>query len=226
MKVFLLLSVLALHSSLCGQTPAEPEIILPSQEKKSSDSPTLTSVPTPLAYKALGQMASDLVAYFSMDNATKGGLAWSRQPLRVTATDEVVIKEADGRQYADFSRKGACLILTPPVPLGKRFSIAAWVQTPAPQNHATIWSGSGALLIVKAASLSYWSAASRGGDYAKTAKPLNGWIHVTVNCDGSKTQAFLNGNALDSVKGSVSSSLANVGNSPDPQHQHLSLIHI
>jgi hypothetical protein len=100
-----------------------------------------------------------------------------------TATDQVVIKNKDNRTYGDFREPGARLVFDPPLDLGRRFTIAAWVETPAPKDHGVIWHGAGALLIVLPASLDYWTGGT-GGKYAKTASPLSGWSHVAVVSDG------------------------------------------
>jgi hypothetical protein len=167
----------------------------------------------------LGGVTSELLAYFPMDDTEKGCLAWSRKPISVSATSQVVIRNENGRSYADFREPGARLICNPPLELGRRFTLAAWVEAPAPKNHGVIWHGRGALLMLLPASLEYWTA-GKGGTYAKTGTPITGWSHVAVVSDGSKTQGFLNGIPLDPVKGTVSSDLITVGSHPESQHHH------
>ena len=221
MKPTIILGLIALTFPAFAQTPSvppTPEIILQQQKKKQADSRTLAGQPLPIALNALGSLANDLIAYFPMDDTAKGCLAWSRKPISVTATSEVEIKEADGRRYADFSRSGACLVFDPPLDLGRHYTLTAWVQAPAPPKKGAIWHGAGGLLFLGDKELSYWVATTKvGGDYAKTAAPLAGWMHVAVVADGSKTQAFLNGTPLDSVKGIVSQNLITVGTHPEAQ---------
>jgi hypothetical protein len=222
MKPNPLLVFFALVCPAFGQKPAvppQPEIILPSKEKKQDDSRTNTSRTLPISLNGLGLLGNDLVAYFPMDETEKGCLAWSRKPIAVKTAGPLKIKEADGRTYADFSEKGARLVFDPPLELGTRFTLAGWIQAPAPGKNGAIWQGSGGLLFLKPQALTYWhKKTAADGIYAKTAAPLNGWLHVAVICDGTKTQAFLNGTALDSVPGIVSHNLITVGNHPSSQH--------
>ncbi|HEX8296008.1 MAG TPA: LamG-like jellyroll fold domain-containing protein [Chthoniobacteraceae bacterium] len=222
MSHYLHLTLLLAVSVALGQAPAPPqtpEIILPSQQKKLDDSRTLAGRPLPSTLNSLGGVTSELLAYFPMDDTAKGCLAWSRKPISVSATSQVAIRNENGRSYADFRQPGARLAFNPPLELGRRFTLAAWVEAPAPKNHGAIWHGGGALLMLLPASLDYWTA-GKGGTYAKTASPITGWSHVSVVSDGNKTQAFLNGIPLDPVKAIVSGDLKSVGNHPDSKHHH------
>lgn len=222
MKSVLCIALALAVSEVRSQTPTPPQvpgIILPSQQRKQEDSKTLAGSPLPLTFNALGSMSSEMVAYFPMDDTSKGGLAWSRKSISVTASRQVSIRTEGGRSYADFREPGARLVFNPPLALGQRFTLAAWVETPTPRNSGVIWHGAGGLLMLSGDSLSYWTA-GKGGAYAKTTAPLNGWHHMAVVCDGIKTQGFLNGTPLDSVKGNVSPDLRTVGNHPDSQHHH------
>lgn len=222
-KIALCLSVVAMPCWSFAQTQSltSPEVILPSQQKKLEDSRYAAGLPMPAGVTRLGVLATDLVAYFPMDDKAKGCMGWSRRPISVTASKEVEIKQEGARKFADFSAKGARLIFDPPLDLSTRFTLAAWVQAPAPQKHGVIWHGPGGILAVLENSLTYWPASvKKEGNYARTTAPLSGWIHVAVAYDGGKTQAFLNGAPLDSFGGSVSSTLQTVGNHPDPMHHH------
>jgi hypothetical protein len=216
MKLKMLPWIFAGVLTVSGQLPLaseEPEIILPSKEKKLDDSRTLASASPPLSLSRLGLLVNDLAAYWSMDDTAKGGLDWSRKPIGVKASPEVESKEADGRTFLDFSKKGSQVWLEPALSLAPRYTLAAWVQAPAPRNDGIIWHGKGSLLHVRPQELAYWHQGTSGyGLYAKTKTPLSGWIHIAVTCDGAKTQAFLNGNPLDVIPGVISSTLRSIGN--------------
>jgi hypothetical protein len=214
----LLATLACTHALAVAQTP-EPGIINFWPEQKPADSRTLSRQPMPAALRALGSMASNLTAYFPMDDTAMGCLAWSRKPMQVRATGELVIREQDGRKYADFSKAGARLIFDPALELGKHFTLAAWLEAVAPGKHGVIWHGTGALLFLLPNSLEYW-VSNKGGVYGKTAEPLAGWHHVAVIFDGKKTQAFLDASPLEAYSGSVSGDLKTVGNHPENQHQH------
>ena len=77
------------------------------------------------------------------------------------------------------------------------------------ENHGVIWHGAGMLLSLGEKNMSYWLN-GREAKYAEFAEPLAGWYHVAVEFDGQKTQAFLNGKPLDSVKGNVSKNLLSI----------------
>ena len=199
--------------------PATPQIILPS---KQDDSRLAAGRETPRELLPLTSLATALVAWFPMDTTARGGLRWSRKPIEVTASSKITIRTEGGRTYADFNATGAKITFDPPLELGRRYTLAGWVQTPVPQNHGVVWHGSsGTFLFLQKQSLHYWDgAANKGGVYAKTADPLAGWLHLAVVCDGNKTTAYLNATPLDAAKGSLSRDLRVIGNSPDTQHHH------
>lgn len=206
----------ALAESPGGLDPT-PQIVHAPSLDVASKSLANDAVPLEVSRK-LGAISSGLIAYFSMDNRETGGLTWSIKPIAVRASKEVQAREGDGRKYLDFSEGGAVLLFSPAWELPRHYTLAAWVQAPAPQKHGVIWHGSGMLLDVEGQALAYWMG-GKGGKYAEFATPLNGWYHVAVEFDGQKTQAFLNGKPLDPVKGNVSKDLQAIGNHPSSEHR-------
>lgn len=211
---------------LCGPVwaqapapPAVPQVILPS---KQDDSRLAARRDVPRELLPLASLTTALVAWFPMDSTERGGLRWSRKPIDVSASSKIAIRTEAGRTYADFNATGAKLSFSPPLELGRRYTLAGWVQTPVPQHHGVVWHGNGGtFLFVQKQSLDYWDGdANKGGVYARTAAPLAGWLHLAVVCDGNTTTAYLNGAPLDAAKGSLARELRTIGNSPDAQHHH------
>lgn len=216
------LLLFGLSAAVVAQQPAAqstPEIILPS---KQDDSRQAASREVPRELLPLTSLTASLVAWFPMDSTDRGGLRWSRKPLVVKASSKITIRTGEGRVYADFNANGARISFEPPLELGRRYTLAGWVQTPAPQHHGSVWCGSaGEQLYVLKQSLEYWNVSARkSGTYAKTAAPLTGWHHLAVTSDGNKTLAYLNGTPLDPVQGSLSKDLSTIGNNNSAQHQH------
>ena len=221
----LLCPVMAQNSS----NGAMPDIILPSQQNSAGptssgepqDSTSVGHGAIPDKLKGLGFLRMDVLAYFSMENKATGGLTWSAGPIKVKATDPVSFKKDGGRTYADFSSTGARLVFDPPLLLGGNYTLAAWIQTPTPNNHGVIWRGSiekgnerGCLLFLEENGISYADPKWKNAQYAVTKSPLNGWYHFAVTFDGNVTQCFLNGSPLDSYQGCLSDDLLTVGSSP------------
>jgi len=229
MKFGFILSFLALAYPVLAQNSSDSATAVPStlgdvskleSSEDQQDSLSLANAAMPKELDGLGSLKRDLVAYFPLNDTSMGGLSWSSVPIAVTATKEVEIKQDDGRTFADFTTKGAKMVLDPPMQLGDSYTLVAWVQTPTAQNDGNIWHGSGpgCFLMIKANALNCVLKDDTRGVFAETKTPLDGWYHMAITYDGNVTQCFLNGTPLDSIKGSASNDLATIGSCPSPQY--------
>lgn len=217
--IFLLTSLLCLAAN--AQDPA-PTLIIPGSKEGQPASLKLASSVKPHPLDNLGALGEQLIAYFAMDSLETGGLTWSRTPMAVRATPQVVVKMEQGRTFLDFSANKAAVTFTPPLKLGIHFTLAAWVQLPAPQNNGKIWSGSGGeILYVREKKVAYWPASvNKEVAWAESTEPLRGWHHVAVVVDGRKAQAYLDARPLAAVHDMDIKDLYIVGNQREEQNRH------
>lgn len=199
-----------------GQKPA---VILPSG---GEDSQKLASAGVPNYLAGLGVLQNDLLAYFSMDAKAAGGLTWSRVPIGVHCTSEVVQKNEEGRSYLNFAAKKAKVKFDPDLRISGAFTLTAWVFVPV-NRLAIIWHGEDSLLLsISKTGLGYYDGGKKkSGGFGGAASPLQGWHHVAIAIGQGKTQAFLDGQPLAVVNGTIDSVLKSVGNRPRKYDEEL-----
>ena len=174
--------------------------------------------PQPAALAPLGALRSLVTAYFAMDSTERGGLTWSLQPLTARANGEVMVKEKDGRKYLDFSKSRARVSVAPAFQTGAAYTLSAWVSLPTPDNHGLLWTGNrGIYMLFCDWGLGYWEPTKRKDTpWSQTRDGLIGWQHVAVTFDGTNSQAFLNGRALNTFRGQIAENLVCFGNDESP----------
>src|SRR5438094_7608527 len=74
----------------------------------------------------LGALKAALDIWLGMDSTEKGGVAWSKRPVKVVATSEVEIKAEAGRKWMDFNEPGALLKFEPALQIGKSYTLCTW----------------------------------------------------------------------------------------------------
>lgn len=220
--LFLATVTLALaQSSLLAQST--PQLIIPGQEKKLElDSKKLATAMMPTVLTGLGTLRTSVVAYFPMDSADYGGLAWSAKPLNIIPHGEIEAKKAGARKFLDFSKKGARVKIEPPLETGATYTLTAWAEFPTPGKHGVLWKGSsGMYMMFIDWGLGYYDKAKTADvPWAKAPKGIKGWHHVAVTFDGTNSQAFLDGRALAVVKGRVGENLEFYGANDQAAHEH------
>jgi len=89
----------------------------------------------------LGDLKKDLDLWLAMDTTEKGGVTWSKRPVKVVASSEVQIKAEDGQRWMDFNEAGALLKFEPVLEIGTEYTLCTWILLPSSHSHSMVWQG-------------------------------------------------------------------------------------
>lgn len=181
--------------------------------------PVTFSKTPPAELKTLGSMAGDLVLWAGLDSLENGGLTWSKEPRAGMFTTVVAAKADAGRAAIDFSAAGSILKLDPPVALGPRFTIAAWVLLPAPKANGVLFHGAHSVFLAAAEKgFTYRAEKVKPEDasYAAGAAPLSGWHHVALSSNGREMTLYYDARKAGVAPLVIQDTLEWIGNQPDP----------
>jgi hypothetical protein len=190
------------------ETPAPAEAIAP-------------TTPLPPFLQALGPAQNHLRAWFSFNSREQGGLTWSAQPLAATLSPTTALKDAGGQRFADFSASTSLLSFTTPLPLGPRYTLAAWVSFPV-RNKATavLFRGSGNdLLNLHTGGLFGCEVKWKALTFTEAGVPQSGWHHLAVTADGTQTLLYIDGRLAGTIAAAGTDDLASVGNHTSEYYQ-------
>ena len=180
-------------------------------------SPVTYSKLPPVELKVLGSITNDLLLWASLDSLDNGGVAWSKEARLGAFTTVVKMKTDAGRVAADFSAPGSILKLDPPVVLGPKYTIAAWLLLPAPKSNGVIFHGGQHAFLETSEKAFSCRIDTTNTNYAAGAAPITGWHHVALVCNGKETVFYYDGRKAGAIPQAIADTLDWIGNEPNPE---------
>jgi hypothetical protein len=174
---------------------------------------TSDTAPPPFT-QALGPAQAHLRAWFSFNAREQGGLTWSAEPIAAALSPSAVLKDGGGQRFADLGAVNAALTFTAALPLGKRYTIAAWVLFPIKNKYPTVFfrGHRNELLTLQPSGLFASSDGWRPQAFGDAMAPQTGWHHVALTADGQQSTVYVDGRLHGTVPGVPTDDLAIVGN--------------
>lgn len=213
------LVLLAVLSSIATGSAADKKNTFFGIPIPTGGGPVSYSKTAPAELKQAGTFMNDLALWAALDSLENGGLTWSKEARAGAFTTVVVATNDAGRAAVDFSAAGSILHLDPPLVLGPRYTIAAWVRLPAPKANGVLFHGShSAFLQVSGKGFGYRAEKVKPEDvdYITGPDTLSGWHHVAITCGGRDTTLYYDGRKVATAPLVIQDTLEWIGNKPDP----------
>ena len=160
--------------------------------------------------KLLGPLANNLTMALSMDGAANGSVVFSRLPITAKFSAAVEFGLSDGRQSAVFGRGDAVLRFTPPMQIGKVYTLATWIKLPTPRHVGVVWQCEdyNCPLSVFWGTFACW----KNSNHSFCPASVVGWHHVAVASDGNRLAFYLDGKEMGAQTVLVDAAVSTVGN--------------